>query len=550
MSKKYSRRTFGQQLFSAASSLGLKAVSGTGLLGRTMSAGLLADTLCANAEASTSTSYTTALVIGTGYGGAVTALRLAQKGIQVTMLEMGQLWNTPGSDGKVFCNLLQPDQRAVWFDTKTTAVVSSFLGIPVTFSVPYSAGVLDVVKGSGMNVYCGRGVGGGSLVNLAMTITPLPQVLNQVMPAGVDVNALYARYFPLAKSMLSVNNIDPSFFAQASCYQYARVAAAAQAKAGIQTSLLPSAYSYDYMAKEQANLVPRSALGFEASYGNNYGKNSLDKNYLAEALATGLVNIVSLSQVTSIQQEPDGTYLITYAQIDRSGNVLTTSAMACKYLFMGGGSMGTSRMLVKARETGLLPNLNEAVGTRWGTNGDIFVARLNSAWNPTGALQSTIPASGFRTVDQAGNPVFSMNLPLPTGFETWSSLNIVMTVNPEQGSFAYNSSTGQAQLVWGNQNIPAVSSSKYVFDRINAASGTRYRTDLFGGKVFADTSTYHPVGGCPLGQATDLFGRVQGYQRLYINDGSLLPGNLVANPCLTITALAERNIETILAADF
>ena len=93
-------------------------------------------------------------------------------------------------------------------------------------------------------------------------------------------------------------------------------------------------------------------------------------------------------------------------------------------------------------------------------------------------------------------------------------------------------------------------STKFIFDRVNQAAGTHYRTDLFSGKTFADSTTYHPVGGCPLGKATDLFGRVHGHERLYVMDGALIPGALVANPALTVAALAERNIEHILQRDF
>src|SRR5262245_13548004 len=54
------------------------------------------------------------LVIGTGYGGSVAALRLAQAGIDVQMVEMGMAWDTPGSDGKIFCNTTSPDERSYW----------------------------------------------------------------------------------------------------------------------------------------------------------------------------------------------------------------------------------------------------------------------------------------------------------------------------------------------------------------------------------------------------------------------------------------------------
>jgi cholesterol oxidase len=89
-----------------------------------------------------------------------------------------------------------------------------------------------------------------------------------------------------------------------------------------------------------------------------------------------------------------------------------------------------------------------------------------------------------------------------------------------------------------------------LFDRINRATGTTYRRDLFGGnREFAADFCYHPLGGCVLGKATDDYGRVRGYRNLYVTDGSLIPGSIGVNPFVTITALAERNIAKVLATD-
>ena len=61
-------------------------------------------------------------------------------------------------------------------------------------------------------------------------------------------------------------------------------------------------------------------------------------------------------------------------------------------------------------------------------------------------------------------------------------------------------------------------------------------------------STYHPLGGMVMDKACDLYGRVHGYPRMYVMDGALLPGSCAtANPSWTIAALAERNIQRILA---
>jgi cholesterol oxidase len=145
-----------------------------------------------------------------------------------------------------------------------------------------------------------------------------------------------------------------------------------------------------------------------------------------------------------------------------------------------------------------------------------------------------------------------MDIPYPAaGLETFTSFSIVMTENPESGTFCYNPDTGIAELKWSmDQNAPAVASAKYVFDKMNVAAKTQYSSNLLGGKQFQDSVTYHAVGGCPLGEATDDYGRVKGYDGLYISDGSLIPRGLVANPALTVTALAERNIERIAREDF
>jgi cholesterol oxidase len=66
-------------------------------------------------------SFSPAIVIGTGYGAAVTALRPGEAGVRTLMLEMGQLWNTPGTDGNIFCSMLAPDERSMWFKNRTEA---------------------------------------------------------------------------------------------------------------------------------------------------------------------------------------------------------------------------------------------------------------------------------------------------------------------------------------------------------------------------------------------------------------------------------------------
>jgi cholesterol oxidase len=495
--------------------------------------------------------FVPAVVIGTGYGSAVTALRLGEAGISTTMLEMGQLWNKPGKDGKVFCSTLTPDARSMWFNRRTKAPLDTFLWLDVVnrdIGTPY-AGVLDRVDFPNMGVYVGRGVGGGSLVNGGMAPTPRRSYFEQMLPQ-VDAQQMYQRYFPLANRMLGVNTIDPRYLEKTPVYRYARVSRRHAHQAGFKTTVVPNVYDFRYLQREERREVPRSALAGEVIYGNNHGKQSLDKTYLADAVGTGKVTIQTLTRVTAIHQDRSG-YVLTIERIDASGKHLDKRELGCKYLFLGAGSLGTTELLLRARETDALPNLSAAIGSGWGTNGNVMTSRANHLWDPTGFLQSTIPTLAIDNWDDPIHPAFAEIAPLPVGIETWASLYLAITVNPERGRFSYNSRTDRADLRWtATQSNPSIKAARALFDKINRATGTTYRRDLFGGnREFAADFCYHPLGGCVLGKATDDYGRVRGYKNLYVTDGSLIPGSIGVNPFVTITALAERNVARVIATD-
>jgi cholesterol oxidase len=491
-----------------------------------------------------------ALIVGSGYGASVTALRLTQAGIRVTMLEMGRAWDKPGKDGKVFCSILNADERAMWMKKKLSAVVQTIYGLSTSFDVPYSTGALDVLGPDTMQVYCGRGLGGGSIVNLAMYVKPEREVFERVFPE-VNADEMFDTFYPRALDAIGVSEISDTYLANGEGHRYSRVACEQFKAAGIESFKIPSAYSFSYMEREERNEVPRSALAFEAMFGNNYGKRSLDQSYLAEAMGTGLLTVHTLTAVRRIRHSEDGSYVLEAEALEEDGSVREQRTFTTRRLFLGGGSMGTSELLVRARESGALPDLNRHVGTQWGPNSDVFVARNSPLLQPTGSLQSLVPATGMRARDRNGKVVFCMHLPVPTGFENNTSFDIVMTESPEAGHFTYDAETDAVSLVWKDgQNSPALQSALDVIDKVNAANGTDYRTDLFNGRPFGDRATYHPVGGCPLGKATDDYGRVVGYPGLYVVDGSLIPVGIGANPSLTITALAERNVKRVLAQDF
>ncbi len=489
-----------------------------------------------------------ALVIGTGYGGAVAALRLAQAGVQVEMVEMGMSWDTPGADGKIFPKVTSPDKRAYWLRTKTKAPVSNFFGFPIDTNITKYTGVLDAEEFAGITVYQGRGVGGGSLVNGGMAVTPKQSRFNTILPS-VDATEMYNTYYPRANAALGVASIDPAWFETASCYQYARVGRKHAQRSGFAWTFVPDIYDWNYMKAEQAGTVTRSALDGQVMYGNDHGKKSLVQTYLAQALATGRVNVSTLHRVTSVTPASGGGFTVTIEQIDTSGNVVTTKTVTAAKVFFAAGSVGTSKLLVKLKATGALPALNNEVGKGWGDNGNVMVGRANHMWDATGTLQSTIPCSGIDNWDAGG--AFAEVAPLPTGIETYASLYLAITRTTRRAEFTWNAAANKVDLSWQTAwKQDSINMAKTIFDKINSKEGTIYRTDLFGGyKVWQDGLTYHPLGGAVLNKATDNYGRLHGYTGLYVIDGALIPGNTTVNPFVTITALAERNIDNILAND-
>ncbi|WP_434443687.1 GMC oxidoreductase [Lentzea sp. E54] len=488
-----------------------------------------------------------ALVIGTGYGGSVAALRLAQAGVDVHMVEMGMAWDTPGADGKIFANTTTPDQRSFWLRTKTKQPLSHFLGFPIDKAIPRYTGILDAEEFAGITVYQGRGVGGGSLVNGGMAVTPKRENFGEILPM-VNPVEMYGTYYPRANAELGVGLIRPAWFDTTDAYQYSRVGRKHAERSNFPYVFVPTVYDWNYMEQEAAGTVPKSALVGEILFGNNHGKKSLQKTYLQKVRATGRVTISPLHRVVSVVPAFGG-YAVTIEQLNTTGDPIATKQVTAAKVFFAAGSVGTSKLLVKLKATGALPNLNGEVGKGWGDNGNVMCGRANHMWDPTGKLQSSIPTLGID--NWAAGGAFAEVAPLPTGIETYASFYLSITKTPNRAQFTWNAAAGKVDLNWQNAwKQVSINAAKSIFDKINSKEGTIYRTDLFGVyKIWGDHLTYHPLGGAVLNKATDNYGRLHGYPGLYVMDGSLIPGCTVVNPFVTITALAERNIDQIIATD-
>jgi cholesterol oxidase len=546
----FSRRRFlGVSALTSASAIGLTTISLSAT--QKAQAGWFSPTELVQPQAPDGiASHYPAIIIGSGYGGAVSALRLGEEGVQTLVIEMGMNWNQAASDGKTFCTMTKPDGRSFWFKDRTEAPLDTIFGIDlVNRNIDRYPGVLDRMQHDGIDVFLGRCVGGGSIVNGGMAVTPKRDYFEEILP-NVSSDDMYDTYYPRVRDMLNVNEVPEDIYAS-KYYRFSRVGEKTAEKAGFKTASVPNVYDFNYMRQEISGDVERSGLGNEVIYGNNAGKQSLDRNYIPAAIGTGNVTLRCMTKVTRIQQDSNGIYHLSLETINVSGEVIETLSVSCEKLLLGAGSIGTSELLLRARETGDLPNLSEEIGQGWGNNGNLMLARKNKFWDYTGGQQSGFPVRGIDNWDDPQFPAFAELAPLPAGIETYTSLYLAITKNPERGYIQYDASSDSAKVIWGaEQEKVGLDIAEGLFDKINAATRTGYRTGLFSnGTHHSDPFTYHPLGGCLLNKATDNYGRVNGYQNLYVVDGSLLPGNLGVNPFLTITAMAERNIEHIIAND-
>ena len=132
------------------------------------------------------------LIIGSGYGGAVAALRLTEAGHKVLMIEMGLDWEKDNSKHKPFSDLITPKSNSTWLNKKTQAPMMNIASFSKKFT-----GVLDRMDFDNVKVYAGRGVGGGSLVNGGMAVQPQKEYFREIFPE-LDTEEFWKTYFPLS----------------------------------------------------------------------------------------------------------------------------------------------------------------------------------------------------------------------------------------------------------------------------------------------------------------------------------------------------------------
>jgi cholesterol oxidase len=301
------------------------------------------------------------IVVGSGFGGAVTACRLAERGRRVLVLERGRWWE-PASYPRT------PSDDWVWDQRQ-----------PERFN-----GWIDLRMFRGMSVAQGAGVGGGSLIFANVVVDAHPGTFDQGWPAEISPEEL-APYYERVARMLNVQTLPPN--QRTARYQLLEEAANASGF-NARFRSLPLAVTFDpewHYGLDDA-FSGRHAKTWINEHGQMQGtcvhcgncdigcqvraKNTLDLNYLARAERHG-AEIRPLHMVSGLSREDDGQYRVHFHRIDQARR--TAGSVTAPVVILAAGSLGSTELLLRCRdEHETLPHLSAHLGRNWSSNADFL----------------------------------------------------------------------------------------------------------------------------------------------------------------------------------
>jgi len=513
------------------------------------------------------------IVIGSGFGGSVAALRLAEKGYSVCVIESGKRWQA-----KDF-------PRTNWLFWK-------FLWAPALFCY----GIQRIHFLNHVVILGGSGVGGGSLVYANTLFVPPDSFFQDPQWRGLvpDWKEELMPFYEVAKKMLGVVT-NPRFWPTDYMLQdYAR-------EIGREAYFKPSEVGVFF--GEPGVTVPDPYFGGKgpARTGctmtghcmvgcRDGGKNSLDRNYLY--LAEGLgVRIIPEYKVIDVRPGEQGEYLITAQKVTdfiRKRKIV----LRAKGVVFAAGVMGTLELLWRCKQNGSLPNISDQLGHFVRTNSEVL-AGVTSKKNQQHSLGVSITSSLFVNDNThielvrypKGSDIMAIfaglmtdgggKIPRPLKF-LWNSIrhpllfirtripinwgrnSVILLVMQTLDNYLTVSrkrrwwALFRKGLISKNEGkkiptyIPEANHAlRAMAKRMNAIPQNAITEVLFNMPM-----TAHILGGCIIGKdrehgVIDIYHRVFGYENMYVTDASAIPANLGVNPSLTITAMAERAMSFI-----
>ena len=517
------------------------------------------------------------IVVGSGFGGSVAALRLTEKGYRVAVLEAGKRF------------VERPEQV---HDADTAAYPATSWDVRTFLWAPQLKcfGIQRIHQLDDVMILAGAGVGGGSLVYANTLYEPLDAFYADPQWAHItDWRAELAPYYDQAKRMLGVE-------------QYTRMTPADEAMKGV---------AEDMGVGATFRLAPVGVFlgGPDAEPGTEHAdpyfggagpkrrtcthcgecmtgcrhdaKNTLVKNYLLLAEQAG-AEVRPMSTVTAVRPIGDG-YAV---DVRRTGTSRApTRRLTAEQVVFAAGTYGTQALLHRMKADGLLPSLSDRLGVLSRTNSEAILGaratgsdvdytegvaitssfhpdesthiepvRYGRGSNAMGLLQTVLADGGsaarWRLAAReirSGPRAFARTLDLRRWSEktvialVMQSLDNSITVRGVRnrlGRFRLRSSQGHGQPnpSWIPAGHRAV---RLLARRIGGEPGGSW------GDVFNRPLTAHFIGGAPIGLTAedgvvDAYLRVFGHAGLHITDGTVVSANLGVNPSLTITAQAER----------
>ncbi len=527
------------------------------------------------------------IVIGSGFGGSVAALRLTEKGYRVGVLEAGRR----------FTRQTLP---------KNSWDVRNYLWAPALGLY----GIQRIHLLGTVLVLAGAGVGGGSL-NYANTLYVPPEAFFPDRQWGhiTDWQEELAPYYDQAKRMLGVRAnpamtpSDVHLKAAADrmgCGETFHLAPVGvffgdgqDAAGGARASAEPGAEVADpYFGGAGPARRACTQCG-ECMTGCRHGaKNTLTENYLYLAEASGAV-IRPMTTVVSLAEHAEGGYAVSTVPTDQRKAV--PQVLRAEQVVVAAGTYGTQTLLHTVRDAGGLPRISDRLGELTRTNSEALVGaqtddrryrkahgaervdftagvaitssihpndhthiepvrygRGSNAMGVLSVLQVPYGGRAPRWLSYLANSVKHPSLTARSlSNRRWSERTIIglvmQTSDNSLTTYIKRKGLGKGLLTarqgHGTPNpthIPeGALAARTIAEEINGFAGSSI------GEIADTPMTAHFLGGCPIAAdpehgVIDPYQRLYGYPGVHVVDGSAVSANLGVNPSLTITAQAER----------